>query len=821
MIQFTCITATNCALTKTFKLNSHGQIESTAIAHMTEGSAAIMECADVSQLQLALDLLAPNQAIATGVPTVGNTLLTTRAGVDFRPDAVARTNEAFRYPYGPALFPFDVDVDNDRFQTVQDVLDALESCHPWLTHTLRVARPSSSSYVGGRGLRGVHIYIAITNGSDTPELKSRVEIEQWEKGQGFIKISKSGALLARQLSDAMVYQPSRLMFEALPVLDGVERPIPQDQRFIVRAPDPLSGRPSSARAADGMLDVKGLPALKALQRRAYETHVRQAKDSRRMAAKKVAVAYQVENMIASGYDAKEGERVGLIAIRAFGEKKLPPSWTIAVKDVGMVKVSDILANIESALGFQCADPFDTWRPDLAPKHFTKAEIVMKDDVPGIWSHKLQDFIAFSGEAKGDLASPLEQAAEKLCGLIEYEERVGKKAAPLVNIAQAIKELAREAEVPLRFNVCLDKFETTDLPTTVDWLTALSRVGCYSVSAGSVTSALGLLAADNEHDPWRDTALSLPRWDGTPRLDTFFCDYGGALTSDALVATTQLLFAGVIMRQLEPGITCPVTPVLIGGQGVGKSYFVHQLAEVFNAPPPATITFSDPVRMSMSAAGSIVAEIAEMSGHGKRDAEEIKAWLTNDKDKYRKTYAPESIDHPRRFVTIGTANKHALNNDKTGNRRFMPIFINCRIDPNWTVEARQVFAEAKKRFCEDRTDYLKLCYTATTAVFQHNAADMREGLGTPDSDLDDLMPPILQRLITGDRRVSSAAIRTALDATPSGRQNNAGRVSDWLESRGWARFRTATTRGYVAPAEYAAPDMQTNGNVITGPFASVA
>jgi hypothetical protein len=314
-------------------------------------------------------------------------------------------------------------------------------------------------------------------------------------------------------------------------------------------------------------------------------------------------------------------------------------------------------------------------------------------------------------------------------------------------------------------------------------------------------------------------LSLPKWDGTPRLDTFFCDYGGALTCDALVLTTQLLFAGILMRQITPGITCPVTPVLIGGQGVGKSYFVHQLAQVLNAPPPATVTFSDPVRMSMAAAGSVVAELAEMSGYGKRDAEEVKAWLTNDMDKYRKTYAPEAIDHPRRFVTIGTANKHALNNDKSGNRRFMPVFINCRIDPNWTVEARQVFAEAKKRFCDDRDVYLKLCYQAATAVFEHNALDMREGVGTPDSDLDDLLPPIIARLVTGDRRVSSAAIRTALDLTPSGRQYNAGKVSDWLESRGWVRFRSSTSRGFISPPSY---DMTPSvSNVITGPFAGTA
>uniref|UniRef100_UPI003F532548 hypothetical protein n=1 Tax=Lactobacillus acidophilus TaxID=1579 RepID=UPI003F532548 len=96
--------------------------------------------------------------------------------------------------------------------SVAAVLDALESASPWLRDVHRVARPSSSSYVGTRGLRGVHVYCGVTNGADIPALAKRMQIEQWAAGHGHVKISRSGALLVRQLADALVYQPSRLMF---------------------------------------------------------------------------------------------------------------------------------------------------------------------------------------------------------------------------------------------------------------------------------------------------------------------------------------------------------------------------------------------------------------------------------------------------------------------------------------------------------------------------------------------------------------------------------------------------------------------------------
>jgi len=801
-ITFTQIAATNCELTKRYSLNQHGQIESTAIAHMTEGFARLCTIDDVTNLDVILRNLTPQQAITCGVPRVGDTALTTRAGVEFRQNAVARTNEAFDWTTGPALCPIDVDVDGGDFMTVHAVLDALEACHPWLAHITRVARPSSSSFVGGRGLRGVHIYFAVTRGVDIPELAKRMQAEQWLANRGSIKISKSGALLVRQLSDALVYQPSRLMFEANPVCaDGVVREIPEDQAFVVRASRPI-GPPLRARSPDGLLEVPLLTPVREIDWRRYETMKRDAKNARRREAKKIAIDYQRANAIANGLDDKAGERYGLLATRALGDHRLPSTWVVFVKDIGRQTVQQIVDALPASLGFQCADPFDSWRPDLEPRHCTKAEIVMIGDKPGIWSHKLQEFFEFTDDRAAELASPLDLAAEKLCGLVEYPEPAGKKSAPLVNITFGVSLLLREIGCTPRFNASTYSIDLDDVPDTGDLLDALSRIGCNNVTKKPIEDALETIAHRNKIDPWKDAILALPQWDKVPRLDTFFTDLCGAFPSDALILTGQVLFAGIVMRQLKPGAPCPVVPVLIGKGGTGKSRFVDSLARSLGFPPPPAISFGDEIKMTMAASVSAIAELGEMSGMAKRDVDDVKMWLTECQDVYRGPYERRAEPHPRRFVLVGTANKHVLNRDEEGNRRLMPVLVEHRIDPNWVVEAPQLFAEAKARFCSEDGVYDRLIERAADAVFDHNEQDMKRGIGTEASDMDDILPDLLRNLVRQfDGRVKGSQIRAALDMSPSGRTIKTRDYTKWLTARGWTTGRTTTMRFYTPPQDF--------------------
>lgn len=801
-ITFTQIAATNCELTKRYEFNNNGQIESSAIAHMTEGAARLCTIEDVTNLDAVLRNLKPSEAITCGVPRVGDTALTTRAGAEFRHNAIARTNEAFDWTVGPALCPIDVDVDSGDFASVSAVLDALEACHPWLAHITRVARPSSSSFVGGRGLRGVHVYFAVTRGVDIPELAKRMQAEQWLANRGSIKISKSGALLVRQLSDAMVYQPSRLMFEANPVcIAPVLREVPTDQALVVRATRPI-GPPLKARSPDGLLDAAALGPLRDIEMRRFETMKRDAKNARRREAKKIAIDYQRENAIASGLDKQEGERMGLLATRALGDHKLPATWTVFVNGIGRQTVRQIVDALPDSLGFQCADPFDAWRIDLEPRHCTKAEIVMLNDKPGIWSHKLQEFFEFTDERAADLSSPLDLAAEKLCGLVEYPEPAGKKSAPLVNITHGVSLLLREIDCKPSFNASTYALDMDEAPETGDLLDALSRIGCNNVTKKPIEDALETIARRNRTDPWKDAVLALPQWDKTPRLDTFFTDLCGAFPTNALMLTGQVLFAGIIMRQLKPGAPVPVIPVLIGKGGTGKSRFVDALARSMGFPPPPAIAFSDDIRMTMAASVSAIAELGEMSGMAKRDIDDVKMWTTECQDVFRAPYERRAEPHPRRFVLVGTANRHALNRDEEGNRRFMPVAVEHRIDPNWAVEALQLFAEAKARFCVEDGAYDRLIEQAADAVFEHNQEDMKRGIGTDANEADDILPDLLRGLLRQfGGKIKGSQIRAALDSTPSGRQIKTREYTKWLTARGWLTERTATARHYVPPQDF--------------------
>lgn len=824
-IQFTLITSSSCDLAKSYSLKD-GKPVSSAVAHMTTGRAEIISAPNLESLHTTLDGLASNQAITVGVPAVGDTPLTTRAGAEFNPTAVARTNEAFRYLNTPSLYPIDVDTDAGSFQTAAEVLDALESASPWLRHTVRVARPSASSYVGGNGLRGVHVYIAVTRGTDIPALAQRMQIDQWTANRGKVIISKSGALLTRQLSDATVYQPSRLLFEALPVLgEGVTRSVPDSEKWLIRDAD-MEGKAPPYRADDGMLDVQKMPPLKDIDVRRFETAVRNAKNGKRLEAKRVALDYHRANALAAGRE--DGDLLGVLALRALGDKVLPPSWPLVFDFDGTLQqgtVRDALGALDVVMGRRCADPFEATKPNLTASDLRAAEVCTMHGRPGIWSHKIGEFFAFGDADAVELSHPLELAAERLCGTIEeWPDRADKKRSSVANLVFAVKLLCREAPIALAHDVCRDDMHAEDLPPIGLWLDAVTRMGSSVVAPKSLTAALEIVSRASPVDPWKDTILSLPVWDKRPRLDTLFSDLFGAPGSEAQTGATQVFFAGIVMRQLRPGAPCPVVPVLIGGQGVDKSLFVARICEAMGWPAPTPVAFShDERKMSMAAARSPVAELAEMSGMGKREAEDVKRWVTDTVDAYRTPYGTKELDHPRRFTLIGTGNKHEMNRDETGNRRFMPILCNHSAPLDWAVELPQILAEAKARFCGTFEQYIKLIRTVPDLVKEHNAQDMRQGRGTVQSDLDDLLPPILAKQLGEHNTVESSAIRQALDASPSGRRYDARAVAVWLKTRHW----TAATNGrgmrtYRPPADWIeanAEDSTVDNVVQLDPFAA--
>ena len=116
--------------------------------------------------------------------------------------------------------------------------------------------------------------------------------------------------------------------------------------------------------------------------------------------------------------------------------------------------------------------------------------------------------------------------------------------------------------------------------------------------------------------------------------------------------------------------------LVGGQGAGKSTFFRLLAV-------RDEWFSDDLRrldddnVYRKLQGHWIIEMSEMIATANaKSIEEIKSFLSRQKEVYKIPYETHPADRPRQCVFGGTSNAlDFLPLDRSGNRRFLPVLVN--------------------------------------------------------------------------------------------------------------------------------------------------
>ena len=220
-------------------------------------------------------------------------------------------------------------------------------------------------------------------------------------------------------------------------------------------------------------------------------------------------------------------------------------------------------------------------------------------------------------------------------------------------------------------------------------------------------AMLLLFRAREYNPILDIVEHLPKWDGQERIKNFLSKWMGCEDSAYTQEVSRLIFAGGINRLYDPGCKFDDVPVLIGTkQGEGKSSIIRWLA--INDSYYAEVTQFEGNQAVEQLEGAWVCEISEMLALNKtQEQEAVKAFITRQIDKYRKPYARNPSNLPRRCIMIGTTNSERFLKDKTGNRRFYPVKVNMSGYNLYTVEqeCRQYildcWAEAREKFKEGR------------------------------------------------------------------------------------------------------------------------
>ena len=244
------------------------------------------------------------------------------------------------------------------------------------------------------------------------------------------------------------------------------------------------------------------------------------------------------------------------------------------------------------------------------------------------------------------------------------------------------------------------------------------------SERKIADAADLAAHQNSYHPVRDYLNGLV-WDGTERIRFCLRHFLGAAADTYTCEALKLFLLGAIHRAYRPGCKFEVMLCLVGGQGAGKSSFFRLLAVQDD-------WFSDDLKklddenVYSKMQGHWLIEMSEMiAAANAKSIEEIKSFLSRQKETYKVPYETHPADRKRQCVFCGTSNTlDFLPLDRTGNRRFVPVMVHPELaeihilddEPAAREYLIQVWAEAmeiyrsgnfKLRFSPAMNEYLKV------------------------------------------------------------------------------------------------------------------
>lgn len=187
-------------------------------------------------------------------------------------------------------------------------------------------------------------------------------------------------------------------------------------------------------------------------------------------------------------------------------------------------------------------------------------------------------------------------------------------------------------------------------------------------------AIDIVANENCYHPIRNYLDQL-QWDGKERIRYALRHFLGSEESEYNYQALKLFMLGAIHRAFHPGCKFETMLCLVGGQGAGKSTFFRFMAL-------RDEWFSDDLRklddenVYRKLQGHWIIEMSEMIATANaKSIEEIKSFLSRQKETYKVPYETHPADRLRQCVFAGTTNRQDfLPRDRTGNRRFIPVNV---------------------------------------------------------------------------------------------------------------------------------------------------
>ncbi len=253
------------------------------------------------------------------------------------------------------------------------------------------------------------------------------------------------------------------------------------------------------------------------------------------------------------------------------------------------------------------------------------------------------------------------------------------------------------------------------------------------------------ARRNRYHPVQDY-LSALVWDGRTRIET--CLPGVAPTPYTRMVARKALTAAVA-RVFEPGCKWDHTLVILGPEGIGKTYWIDRMARGHSA---SLGRIGDKDTLLIMQRSWIMVSDEGHTLHGS-DSDAHKEFLTRASDVLRMPYERESVSYPRRCVIWGTTNDEVFLRRQQGNRRFLIVRAEERVDFDLLTDAYigQVWAEAVTIYRSGEPLYLSDAAVVQASEEREPHTEEDALVGVVQAYLDTLVPDEWEEMSPESRR----------------------------------------------------------------------
>ena len=252
-----------------------------------------------------------------------------------------------------------------------------------------------------------------------------------------------------------------------------------------------------------------------------------------------------------------------------------------------------------------------------------------------------------------------------------------------------------------------------------------------VSPYKIYDGIAIVEKRNQYHPIRDYLNSL-HWDKVHRIDNLMIDYLGADSCAYTKAITRKMLVAAVARVFNPGIKFDYMMVLVGKQGIGKSYLISLLGKNWYSDSINTVQGKEAYEQLQNA---WILEMAELSATKKAESEAVKHFISKTEDSYRQAYGRRVETFKRQCVFFGTTNESEFLKDRTGNRRYWPLVVGKNkpkkdlfkdLD---TYELNQIWAEAMHFYKNNEKLVLEdeVLKEATLRQEKHLESNSKEGM----------------------------------------------------------------------------------------------